>query len=89
MSPLRRISIAGTEWVSDESTGAEALHVKDPHALIKAAGYLKFTHAGVEKSEAIYFRGERKIYESLSPTLFRGGISQRLRKKRLLRFKMQ
>lgn len=72
LSPLRRISIAGTEWVCDEQTSAEALHVKDPHALIKAAGYLKFTHAGVEKSEAIYFRGERKIYESLSPTLFRG-----------------
>ncbi|MCO7527363.1 FRG domain-containing protein [Pseudomonas asiatica] len=84
MSPLRRISIAGTEWVSDESTGAEALHVKDPHALIKAAGYLKFTHAGVEKSEAIYFRGERKIYESLSPTLFRGLHQSKAKEKKII-----
>ncbi|MFK5947419.1 MAG: FRG domain-containing protein [Methylococcales bacterium] len=69
--PLSKITISCTERVIDTNSNIEVLHINDSHALIKAAGYLKFSHAGVDKSEAIYFRGERKIYGSLSPTLFR------------------
>lgn len=69
--PLSKITIPGTEHVTDKQSSIKVLHINDPHALVKAAGYLKFSHAGIDKSEAIYFRGERKIYGSLSPTLFR------------------
>jgi hypothetical protein len=81
--PLSRITIPNTEFIHDKS-GFQVLVVKDPHALVKAAGYLKFTHAGTDKSEAIYFRGERKIYGNLSPTLFRGFQSQKAKEKRTL-----
>lgn len=46
-----------------------AFHVTNPHALIRAVGYLKYT---AEPYERIYFRGQRKIYETFSPGLYRG-----------------
>ncbi|MFQ3248114.1 MAG: hypothetical protein ACI9SP_004774 [Arenicella sp.] len=84
--PLSRITIPDTEFVADAS-GIQVLNVRDPHALVKAAGYLKFTHAGTDKSEAIYFRGERKVYGNLSPTLFRGFQSQKAKAKRITAIK--
>jgi hypothetical protein len=45
------------------------LDVRDHHSLIAAAGYLKSQFA--KKGEGIYLRGQRKLYGSLSPTLFR------------------
>jgi hypothetical protein len=79
---LSKITIPDAEFVDDES-GVQVLNIRDPHALVKAAGYLKFTHAGTDKSEAIYFRGERKLYGSLSPTLFREFQSQKAKAKRI------
>lgn len=79
---LSKIVIPNTELIND-SSGLEILSISDPHALIKAAGYLKFTHSGTDKSEAIYFRGERKIYGNLGPTLFRGISSQTTKAKRI------
>jgi len=79
--PLRRVSIANTSWETDPS-GLNVLHVYEPHALVQAAGYLKFTYAE-NYSEGIYFRGQRKIYGSLTPTLFRGIRSQSSQCKRI------
>ncbi|WP_459901673.1 FRG domain-containing protein [Desulfobaculum senezii] len=66
---LKKTKIEHTKWEKDVS-GIEVLHVDKPHALIQAAGYLKYTRS--EMKEGIFFRGQRKIYGSLKPCLFRG-----------------
>src|SRR5215470_17985708 len=68
MNLLRNISIRNAELVPDPH-GQEVLHVRDPHALIQASGYLKFVRA--KEGEAIFFRGQSQTYASLTPTLFR------------------
>jgi hypothetical protein len=68
MSLLSKISIRNTEMVKDLH-GLDVLHVRDPHALIQASGYLKFIRA-VDK-EAIFFRGQSQTYPTLIPKLFR------------------
>ena len=50
-------------------------HVRDPHALIQAAGYLKYVQSNA--GESIYFRGQTTLYGSLVPSLFRGCRTQR------------
>ncbi|WP_175904167.1 FRG domain-containing protein [Burkholderia seminalis] len=66
---LKNISVKSTRWDS-ESDGVEVLHADEPHALVMAAGYLKFKLAR-DESEGIYFRGQRKLYKTLPPTLYR------------------
>lgn len=78
--PLTKISLKSTAWVKDES-GAHVLQAEEPHALVMAAGYLKFNLAKTA-SEGIYFRGQRKLYGSLPPTLYRGLPSQKAQDKK-------
>lgn len=66
---LKKVTIRNTKFEVDPD-GHEVLHVEEPHALIMAAGYLKFVMAS-KSGEGIYFRGQRKLYGSLTPTLFR------------------
>ena len=66
---LSKQSIKNSTFLQDVS-GADVLHVDEPHALTMAAGYLKYTLAK-NNSEGIYFRGQRKLYEGLFPTLYR------------------
>ena len=73
MSPLHNISLRGGSWTRDVS-GEDVFHVDDPHALVMAAGYLKFK-LGKEYGEGVYFRGQRKLYSTLEPTLYRGVLS--------------
>jgi hypothetical protein len=72
---LHKISLKSATYTKDPS-GMEVLHTDEPHALVMAAGYLKFTLAR-ERGEGIYFRGQRKLYGSLTPTLYRGLKSQK------------
>lgn len=51
--PLSKVTIQSTAWVRDPS-GVDVLHAEEPHALVMAAGYLKFKLAKA-KSEGIYF----------------------------------
>jgi len=67
----KKSNYKNTEWLKDADSGIEVLHVSNPHAMVTAAGYLKYRFA-YKESEGIYFRGQRKLYGSLSPTLFRG-----------------
>jgi hypothetical protein len=69
MNLLAQISIRNAERVKDPH-GQDVLHVRDPHALIQASGYLKFIRASTQ--EAIFFRGQSQTYKTLTPTLFRG-----------------
>lgn len=64
------VSIKNTADAKDPETGESVLEIRDHHALIMAAGHLKFRFANSE-AEGIYLRGQRKLYGSLSPTLFR------------------
>jgi hypothetical protein len=73
--PLTKLSIRDAEYLTDYASGEGVYHVYDPHALVQAAGYLKFKN-GAEKDEGVFFRGETKLHGSLSPTLFRGLASQ-------------
>lgn len=78
---LAKLGLQNVEII-ESNAQFDILHVKDSHNLIKAAGYLKFTHSSTDKSEGIYFRGERKIYESLSPTLFRSVKNQNAKQRK-------
>lgn len=81
MNLLGRISIRNAEMVKDPH-GQDVLHVRDPHALIQASGYLKFIRA--PNAESIFFRGQSETYPTLSPTLFRSiGSSQSAQSKRV------
>lgn len=68
---LDKLKIRDAECVADPKTGQNVFHVRDPHALVQAAGYVKHIHARAGE-EHIYFRGESRLYGSLPPTLFRG-----------------
>ena len=78
--PLSKVSLKNTIWVKDES-GIDVLQAEEPHALVMAAGYLKFSMAR-SKSEGIYFRGQRKLYGTLPPTLYRGLTYQKAQDKK-------
>ena len=77
---LERITVKSSAWLKDDS-GVNVLHVDEPHALVTAAGYLKFKLCR-GSGEGVYFRGQRKLYGSLSPTLYRGLASKRPQEKR-------
>lgn len=68
--PLKKLVVRDATYEIDPKTGDGFFHVHDPHALIQAAGYLKYKNAG--SSELIYFRGHTRTYVGLQPTLFRG-----------------
>lgn len=69
MDLLGKITIRHTEHVGSQH-GHSILHVRDPHALIQAAGYLKFVCGA--RDELVFFRGQSRMYPALAPTLFRG-----------------
>jgi len=78
--PLSKTTIKSTSHAKDDS-GVDVLHADEPHALVMAAGYLKFKLAKTN-SEGIYFRGQRKLYGTLGPTLYRGVTTQKVQDKR-------
>lgn len=73
--PLSKLKIDNAVYLKD-SSGIDVLHVNESHALVMAAGYLKFKYANSTR-EGIFFRGQRTIYKGLSPTLYRGISSLR------------
>lgn len=79
-SPLCNISIPGSGIVTDSASGREVFHVANPHALTQAAGYLKFIEGPARR--AVFFRGQRKLYGTLSPTLYRGIKTQNAQSRR-------
>ncbi len=65
MSRLARLKMDSGEW--DASEGV--FHVRDPHALTQAAGYLKYVSRA---TGPVFFRGQDKLYPTLYPSLHRG-----------------
>ncbi len=78
--PFSKLTIKSTRYLKDDDSGKYVLHADEPHALVMAVGYLKFKFAS--SSEGIYLRGQRKLYGSLAPTLYRGIINQKAQDKR-------
>lgn len=68
MSKFEKLTILGAKYVQ-ETEARGVLHVETPHALIQAAGYLKHT---AEPFERVLFRGQRALFDSLTPSLYRG-----------------
>ncbi len=73
---LKKVTIRNTKLEVD-ANGDEVLHVEEPHALIMAAGYLKYLMAS-KSGEGVYFRGQRRLYGSLTPALFRGHTNKEI-----------
>lgn len=68
MGNFSKLTISGCQYVSDQS-GHDVFHVDSPHALMQAVGYLKHT---ADPWDRIYLRGQSRLYDMLSPTLYRG-----------------
>ena len=77
---LKKQSFPNTEWVKVDGYH-DVIVAKNPHALVTIAGYLKYICAK-EIGQGIYFRGQRTIYGSLCPTLYRDIKAQAGRDKR-------
>jgi FRG domain len=69
MAKFERLSIREARCITDDASGKTVFHVADSHALTQAAGYLKHV-CGAD--ENIYFRGQSRLYSTLTPSLFRG-----------------
>lgn len=68
---LDRLTIRDAKVTTDQSSGIAVYDVRDPHALIQAAGYVKHV-LGVGRRSTVLFRGQATLYPTLAPTLFRG-----------------
>jgi hypothetical protein len=68
---LSRLTHEFGKHVIDEDSGMEVFDAPTSHALIQAAGYLKYNLAK-RTGQGVFFRGQSKLYKTLSPTLLRG-----------------
>ncbi|MDP8249924.1 FRG domain-containing protein [Pseudochrobactrum saccharolyticum] len=69
MSLFEKSSIRDAKYLLDEDSGQNVLHVDSPHALTQAVGYAKFL---AQPFERVLLRGQARLYDTLSPTLYRG-----------------
>lgn len=72
MSRLAKLTAEGAAWVLDNDSGQNVLDVATQHGLNRAAGYLKFADGS---QGPVVFRGQRRLYGSLQPSLYRGVVS--------------
>ena len=70
MFPLSKLTHASGKHVIDTDSGLEVFEAPTSHALIQAAGYLKYILAR-STNQGVFFRGQAKLYNTLSPSLFR------------------
>ena len=68
--PLSKLTHEFGKHVIDKDSGLEVFDAPSSHALIQAAGYLKYTLAKTN-GQGVFFRGQTKLYPALSPTLLR------------------
>lgn len=70
MSSLSKLTHQFGKSAIDKASGLEVFDVLNSHAMIQAAGYLKHVTA-TQAGQGVFFRGQTKLYDSLSPTLYR------------------
>ncbi len=86
MVNLSKLVIPNAEYIRDSPQGPYVFHVRDPHALTRAAGYIKYISAK-RNGEGIFFRGQTKLYGSLVPRLFRGISKLKAQENRVARLR--
>jgi hypothetical protein len=86
MTRFRKLTIRGDEIVTDQDSGRKVFHASDSHSFIQAAGYLKYICAQ-ENGKTVYYRGQGKLYDRLSPSLFRGVKQQATEEDRIRRMR--
>jgi hypothetical protein len=69
--PLSKLTHQSCKHVIDTASGLEVFDASTSHALIQAAGYLKYNLAKTT-GQGVFFRGQSCLYKTLSPTLLRG-----------------
>jgi len=69
--PLSRLNHEYGKHAIDDESGLEVFDAPTSHSLIQAAGYLKYNLAKTSK-QGVFFRGQSRLYDTLSPTLLRG-----------------
>lgn len=69
--PLDALTSQHASLIPLPEIGHNVYHVTKPHALIQAAGYLKYVRAKSSK-KSVYFRGQQRIYPTIPPSLYRG-----------------
>lgn len=80
-SKLAKLKIPGCTFTEDKNSKCDVYHVNSPHALAQAAGYFKYMSG--KNSASIFYRGQRQVYQSLSPTLFRHVKGQKAQSDRI------
>ena len=75
MTRFANVRIQGAHTCHDDTSGITVLHVSSSHALVQAAGYLKYVLAK-DSAKNLFYRGQTRVYEGLPPSLFRGLQSQ-------------
>jgi hypothetical protein len=68
--PLSKLTHEFGSHVVDKDSGLEVFDAPSSHSLIQAAGYLKYNLAKTT-GEGVFFRGQTKLYNALSPSLLR------------------
>ncbi|MDR6221303.1 FRG domain-containing protein [Deinococcus soli (ex Cha et al. 2016)] len=71
MTPLSKLEIRNSGLVECPTTALKVYHVNDQHALVQAAGYVKYLVAQ-SNNQNVYYRGQAQIYNQLLPSLYRG-----------------
>lgn len=69
--PLSKLTHEHGKHVIDSESGLEVFDAPSSHALIQAAGYLKYNLAK-STGQGVFFRGQTRLHKTLSPTLLRG-----------------
>ncbi len=70
MYPLSKLMHEFGKHVVDIDSGLEVFDAPSSHSLIQAAGYLKYIYAR-KYGQGVFFRGQEKLYSTLSPSLLR------------------
>lgn len=73
------MTFKGAQWVLDDDSKQHVLEVTTQHGLTRAAGYLKYAGGS---SGPVLFRGQRRLYNSLKPALYRGVTTMALKGRR-------
>ncbi len=81
MSDLSKLRSKYGDWVKDAASGMDVYHVRNPHVLVQAAGYLKHVTA-LGAPLAVFYRGQTKLHPELRPSLYRGIKTHHARTKR-------
>lgn len=70
-SRFKKLTHRYGRYTYDASSGLPVYHVSSPHALVQAAGYLKFVLAR-EAPCTVLYRGQTHLHPTLRPSLYRG-----------------